>query len=126
MNPELRDFAIREIGCIASALWAERMGIRRGPVPCEKHHLNEGDQPGRKRRGEKETVGLSEWSHRGICMCAPLRVQTDCPECKAEYGPSWWHHKREFIQTFGDGDTLLAEQNRRIRAWHMGGVVVFP
>ena len=57
MNADLRDHAIRDIGYLASALWAERQGIERGPVPCEKHHLNKGDQPGRERRGEKFTVG---------------------------------------------------------------------
>jgi len=120
MNNNRRDFAIRDIGCIASALWAEMHDINRGPVPCEKHHLNEGDQPGRKRRGEKETVGLSQWSHVGRCFCTG--AITDCPKCKAFYGPSWRHHKREFIETFGDGDALLAEQNKRIDQWQQNTV----
>jgi hypothetical protein len=120
MSPELRDFAIRDIGCVASAIWAERNGIVRGPVPCEKHHLNEGDQPGRKRRGEKYTVGLSQWSHVGRCFCTG--AITDCQECKASYGPSWRHHKREFLDTFGDGDALLAIQNEKIARWARGTV----
>lgn len=115
MNLELRDHAIRDIGCLASALWAERMNIERDPVPCEKHHLNGGDQPGRKRRGERYTVGLSQWSHVGKCFCTG--AITDCARCKSGFGPSWRHHKREFIETFGDGDALLAEQDRRIAAW---------
>ena len=115
MNAEMRDFAIRDIGCIASALWAEKQGIVRGPVPCEKHHLNAHDMPGGKRRGEKHTVGLSQWSHVGRCLCTG--AITDCLVCKAAYGPSWRHHKREFLETFGSGDELLAEQDKRIAAW---------
>jgi hypothetical protein len=120
MKADLRDFAIRDIGCVASAIWAEMQGITRGPVPCEKHHLNEGDQPGRKRRGEQYTVGLSQWSHVGRCFCTG--AITDCPVCKASFGPSWRHHKREFLDTFGDGDALLAIQNEKIARWARGTV----
>lgn len=109
-----RDYLIREIGCLACALWGYGFEL------CEKHHLNESDQPGRKRRGEKFTVGLCQWSHVGRCACTG--AITDCRECKKRRGPSWRHHKREFIETFGDGDTLLAEQNRLIEAY-MGSVV---
>lgn len=114
MSPELRDFAIRDIGCVACFLWADVK------TPCEKHHLNEGDQPGRKRRGEKATVGLCQWHHVGRCWCNGFPVQRECNVCRVARGPSWHHHKREFITTFGDGDTLLAEQNRRINEWKMG------
>lgn len=117
MNDAMRDFAIREIGCIACWLFGA------GMCPCEKHHLNKGDQPGRKRVGEKATVGLCQWHHVGRCWCAGFPVERDCATCKALRGPSWRHHKREFITVFGDGDALLAEQNRRIEAW-MGKLVI--
>ena len=112
MNLQRRDFAIRDLGCTACSL----MGW--SAVPCEKHHLNEGDQPGRKRRGERYTVGLCKWHHTGHCHCTG--AIRDCTSCHYRYGPSWRHHKRDFIDTFGDGDALLAEQDRRIERWQTG------
>lgn len=108
-----RDFAIRDLGCTACFM-------SNASSPCEKHHLNEGDQPGRKRRGEKFTVGLCQWHHIGKCAC--MNAITDCAACKRVFGPSWRHHKREFIDTFGDGDALLAEQNRRIDEYNRSTV----
>lgn len=111
MNLELRDYAIRDIGCIACLMFGA------GKNPCEKHHLNEGDQPGRKRRGERFTVGLCQWHHVGRCWCNGFPIQRRCDRCLEERGPSWYHHKRAFIDRFGDGDTLLLDQNRRIEEW---------
>lgn len=114
MNLDRRDFAIRDIGCIACLLFGA------GRVPCEKHHLNGGDQPGRKRRGERYTVGLCQWHHVGRCWCAGFPVERDCPTCKATRGPSWRHHKREFIERFGTGDDLLAYQETLLQRWAKG------
>lgn len=110
----IRDFAIRSIGCICC------MQHGYGYTPCEKHHLNEGDQPGRKRRGEKETVGLCQWHHVGKCF--HTGAITKCPTCTRDYGPSWRHDKRAFLDRYGDGDTLLAYQDARIVAYH-GSIV---
>ena len=113
MNADLRDFAIRDLGCTACSLY----GVP-GRVPCEKHHLNEGDQPGRKRRGERFTVGLCQWHHVGRCLCGGIAlIDRDCDMCHVKRGPSWRWHKREFLDTFGDGDQLLAVQDRRIERW---------
>lgn len=109
MKADLRDFILRDLGCTACYL----SGV--GWMPCEKHHLNEGDQPGRKRLGEKETVGLCQWHHVG--RCHHTGAITDCGECHDLYGPSWRHHKREFLDTYGDGETFLAVQNDRINDW---------
>ena len=109
MRADVRDFSIRDLGCTACSLFG------RSSVPCEKHHLNEGDQPGRKRRGEAYTVGLCRWHHTGHCHCTGARRK--CVTCHMRYGPSWWHHKREFIDTFGDGNALLEYQNERIERW---------
>lgn len=109
MNPSLRDFAIRDIGCICCAL----MGY--GGEPAEKHHLNQGDRHGGKRRGEAYTIGLCAWHHRGLCKCDG--AQRDCPRCHLTYGPSWHHTAREFRETFGSGDELLEYQNQRIEQW---------
>lgn len=106
---EMRDFAIRSIGCVACRLFGA------GFCGCEKHHLNEGDTPGRARRGEKETVGLCRWHHVGACLCAgKLGVVRDCAVCFKRRGPSWWHRKRAFLLTFGTGDELLVVQNNLI------------
>ena len=109
MKAGLRDFAIRESGCVCCGL----QGL--GNVPCEKHHLNAHDIPGGKRRGEAFTVGLCQWHHVGRCACDGS--MSDCPFCKFMRGPSWRYHKREFIDAYGDGDSLLAEQNKQLRGW---------
>lgn len=114
MKADRRDFAIRDLGCTACYM-SGLVG-----VPCEKHHLNEGDQPGRKRRGEAFTVGLCQWHHVGKCSCEG--AITDCWACKAAHGPSWHHHKREFLTEYGDGDAFLAVQNGRIEQWNNGTV----
>lgn len=114
MKADRRDFAIRDLGCTACFMSG------RAGEPCEKHHLNEGDQPGRKRRGEAYTVGLCQWHHVGKCGCAG--AITDCWICKEVRGPSWRHHKREFLTEYGDGDALLAVQNSRIEQWINGTV----
>ncbi|MDQ3230033.1 MAG: Ref family protein [Pseudomonadota bacterium] len=110
MKANVRDFAIRELGCTACFM----DGVPY-PVQCDKHHLNEGDQPGRKRRGEKFTVGLCGWHHVGT----PFMFHT-ADECREAYGPSWHRNKVEFIQRYGDGDALLAVQNKRIEQWQTG------
>lgn len=106
----LRDFAIRDIGCIACHM-------RNIDSPAEKHHLNEGDQPGRKRRGEAYTVGLCQWHHVSKCWCQGYPRLFRCPECLERLGPNWHYHKRAFTEEFGDGDTLLAYQNELIEQW---------
>ena len=107
----IRDIAIREIGCIAC--WLQGYGFS----PCEKHHLNEGDQPGRKRIGERATVGLCQWHHVGRCWCLGFPVERRCDQCLAQRGPSWRYDKRGFITAYGDGVVLLQEQDKRIAEW---------
>jgi hypothetical protein len=109
MKADMRDFAIRDLGCTCCYL----MGY--GGVPCEKHHLNAQDRHGGKRRGEAYTVGLCKWHHVGRCHCDGS--QRDCPTCHMRYGPSWHHSAHEFRDTFGSGDDLLAVQNERIEKW---------
>jgi hypothetical protein len=116
LKADLRDFAIRDLGCTACALY----GVY--PLPVDKHHLNAHDQPGGKRRGEAYTVGLCRWHHTGHCFTTG--AITDCPECMTRLGPSWRHHKRAFINRFGDGDALLTEQNKRLDAWRKSTVGV--
>ena len=100
MTPELRDFAIREIGCIAC------LSDGRGYVPCEKHHLlTTGLHGNGKRRGEQATVGLCSYHHRGIG--APVDY----------LGPSLAREARAFRARYGSDDALLAYQDRLIGEW---------
>lgn len=109
-NLDLRDDAIRSLGCIACRLQGH------GYRPCEKHHLNEGDTPGRKRRGERFTVGLCQWHHVGRCECPGSTIMRAfrCPACAERLGPSWVYAKREFLTRYGSGDELLAIQNHQM------------
>lgn len=99
MRADLRDFALREIGCIVCL---ER---RLGRVECEKHHLLTTGRHGTgKRRGEKFTVGLCQYHHRGVGTPT------------AERGPSYAREPRAFRALYSD-EWLLEEQDRRIAEW---------
>ena len=112
MNNDLRDFAIREIGCII----ARQRGL--GFLPCEKHHLlSTGLHGNGKRRGEKATVGLNVWSHRGVAL--PGWSEEDC---RRVLGPSYAKEPREFRARYGTDDELLAYQNKLIERWQRGNV----
>lgn len=104
MNPALRDFAIREIGCVVCRL----RGL--GFAACEKHHLLTTGRHGTgKRRGERYTVGLCPYHHRGIG--APTSA----------LGPSYAREAKAFRALYPD-DVLLAEQDRLIAEWRTNTV----
>jgi hypothetical protein len=108
----MRDFAIREIGCIV----ARKHGL--GFLPCEKHHLlSTGLHGNGKRRGEKATIGLNEWSHRGVVLPGWTR-----DECRKKLGPSYAKEPRTFRELIGTDDELLAYQNELIERWKRGTV----
>ena len=99
MKPSIRDFAIRDIGCIV----CRERGF--GFVPAEKHHLlTTGRHGAGKRRGEAYTVGLCAYHNRGIG--APT----------AELGPSYAREPRRFRCLYSD-DWLLARQNELLAQW---------
>ena len=107
MRPEIRDTAIREIGCII----AMRLGL--GYVPCEKHHLlTTGLHGNGKRRGEEFTVGFNPWSHRG----QPFGEWSK-ERCLEIFGPSYAKAPRAFRDLHGSDEELLAYQNELIRDW---------
>jgi hypothetical protein len=111
MNAEMRDFAIREIGDIVARIRGD------GFEPCEKHHLlTTGLHGNGKRRGEKATVGLSPWRHRGVLL--PGFTEEAMTE---KFGPSLARHAREFRATYPDG-LLLETQNEWIAKWKRGEV----
>lgn len=106
MKPEVRDFALREIGCVPCRL---RL---RAYVPAEKHHLLTTGQHGNgKRRGEAFTVAVCPWHHRGIWPDGMTPGQA-----RALYGPSYAREPRAFRKLWSD-DVLLTEQDRLIEIW---------
>lgn len=108
VRADLRDYAIREIGCICCWL----MGL--GKVECEKHHLlSTGLHGNGHRLGERHTIGLCTYHHRGrhgvgSRMAALLR---------ADRGPSYADEPREFRAQFGTDAELLAAQDAMIGAF---------
>lgn len=93
--------AIKEIGCVVG--WI----LGHGTIPCEIHHLTAGGKHGQKRRGHEFTVGLSQWSHRGI-------IPPDCAdkvEAERKYGPSYALTPRKFREQFSD-EMLMEVQEK--------------
>lgn len=110
MRDDLRDFAIREIGCII----ARHLG--HGFIGCEKHHLlTTGLHGNGRRRGEKFTVGLSPWSHRGDWQSVAHSKQ----EARERFGPSYAQEPRAFRELYPD-EWLLQKQNELIEKWKRG------
>jgi hypothetical protein len=87
-------------GCLVAHI----LGI--GWLPAEIHHFTVGGRHGQKRRGHDYTIGLNQWSHRGI----PLPGWT-AEECAARLGPSYAQEPAAFRERFGSDDDLLALQN---------------
>jgi len=107
MTPAMRDFAIRELGCIACRMDG------RGYAPCEKHHLlTTGRHGNGKRRGERYTIGLCPYHHRGIGSPVDYR------------SPSLAREPRRFREVYGEDGPLLAFQNRLIAQWQASVVGV--
>ena len=114
MNLELRDFAIRELGCTACSLYGVPYRVAERSTTFERRRPAGAQAPRRA-----VLVGLCQWHHVGRCHCDG--AVRDCPACRLKHGPSWRHHKREFLDTFGDGDQLLAVQDNRIERWRKYG-----
>ena len=92
MKAELRDFAVREIGCIPC-----RIAGYEG-VPCEKHHLlTTGRHGNGKRRGEQYTVGLCPYHHRGVGNPADGPSLAREPRAFREHWPDEWLLERQEI-----------------------------
>lgn len=114
MNNQLRDFAIREIGCIFCLL------MRMRSLGVEKHHLlTTGLHGNGKRRGEKATVGGCPYHHRGAAA-----VGTKLARSYKEqgYGPNYADEPKAFRARFGTDDELLELQNKLIERWQAGNV----
>ena len=107
MNNDRRDFILRDIGCIACHM----MGY---PTPAEKHHqLSTGNHGTGKRKGEKFTVGLCPYHHRGkAAVGSQVALQW-----RELVGPSYADDARLFRATFGSDAEMLAYQDRLIAEW---------
>lgn len=79
-----------------------------GFVPCEVHHLTTGGKHGQKRLGHMKTVGLNQWSHRGVPFDG-----WDATRCQMRFGPSYALEPRRFREEWPD-ERLLELQERLI------------
>lgn len=108
MRDDLRDFAIREIGCLCC--WLAGVGF----TPAEKHHqLSTGLHGNGCRLGEQATIGLCGWHHRGAAAVGSAVAPMWLERC----GPSLADHPRAFRDHFGSDVELLAAQNELLAAW---------
>lgn len=111
MKPELRDFALRDIGCIVARL----RGLPK--IPAAKHHLlTTGFHGNGKRRGEKATVPLNDWSHQGRVL---TEYGWDAETCREKLGPSYYHEAAAFRAEYPDA-LLLEETNKALDEWKRG------
>lgn len=68
----------------------------------------------------KVFVQVCAWHRSGIC--AHNGMQVNCATCIEQRGPSMYHTKRDFMESFGSGVAQLAEQDRLIAVWKKGGL----
>jgi hypothetical protein len=89
--------AIRDLGCIACRIEGNPQ-----PLPTEIHHLLSGG----RRRGHAFTIPLCQWHHQGdVTPGIKPRAMYAC------HGPSLRLASREFHETYGSDDKLLAQVN---------------
>ncbi len=106
---------IKDCGCVVSRL----LGV--GYVYPEIHHLNFGGKAGGARIGDRYTVGLNPWLHRGVPLEGYSRH-----ECQTIWGASMAvdpaMFKRLWAKCGMDFDQyLLAEQDRILSAMFNAG-----
>lgn len=99
--------AIKERGCVA-CLMLGLSGCSEG-LP-DAHHLNEGGQAGRKRRGHDYTIALGKWHHVGTILPGETARSMEW-----KYGPSLARSSKDFRRTFGTDDQLLQYQNELLK-----------
>ena len=87
---------LQDMGCIVAKLFY------RAYRDADIHHLTEGG----RRLGNKFTIPLSPWLHRGVCDDG-----RSCADMTAVYGPSLALNKREFVRVYGSERELLAKVN---------------
>ena len=106
-NPSKREAA--RMGAIKDGACVIAMYRLQRSLPCEVHHLTVGGKHGAPRRGHRFTVGINQWSHRGMLV---VDGWTEAQH-KSKLGPSYAKEPRAFRQMFSD-DWLLAETDKLI------------
>lgn len=115
MSPALRDFALRDIGCIVARL----RGLPK--IVGSKHHLLTTGQHGTgKRRGEAFTVLLNDWSHQGYPLPA---YGWDAAACRERLGPSYANEAAAFRAEYPD-ELLLAATESALADWRANTIGV--
>lgn len=101
-------------GCIPCLiLWHRRK--RLGPKPC-CGRVTEQHSKGRTRKGaHQQTYPSGSWHHLGEVHEGWLKSSM-----YAEYGPSLFHHKREFLRVFGPESGLVAIFNAEMAGEEWG------
>jgi len=89
---------LKEMGCIIELI---RSGRYLAP---DIHHLCEGG----KRLGHDFTIPLSPWMNRGV------QPNIDNATAYDMLGPSFYNHKREFIEMYGTEMELLEKVNEML------------
>jgi cytochrome c551/c552 len=113
VNNDRRDFIIRDIGCIACHM----MGYNT-PAVEKHHHTSTGKHGSGKRKGEKFTVGLCPYHHRGKAAVGSSQAL----QWKEMVGPSYADDARVFRATFGTDAEMLAYQEKLIGEWQAATV----
>jgi hypothetical protein len=99
--------AIKRGGCMACRINDARLQPRCDGEGSDAHHLLSGG----RRRGHDFTIALCPWHHRSI-------RPDDCPNdthAFHKYGPTV-RESRDFRETYGSDDELLAVQNALLGA----------
>lgn len=107
MTPRAREHRFRrlkELGCIAC--WMDGLP----GIGADIHHLNLGGKAGQKRRGDRETIPLCPWHHRGVRLDEMTKIKMTI-----QYGPSLALESRLFRNVYGADDDVLAKVNDLIR-----------
>ena len=92
------------IACVTGGVTWNQCG------PSEVHHLNLGGKAGQKRRGDKYTIPLGVWHHRG-----DPRSGWTATEMADVYGPSLARQSKAFRLRFGCDEYLLDRTNAMLR-----------
>lgn len=100
-----RSLLVKQLPCICCEM--EKLPGQCGPT--EEHHLNLGGKAGQKRRGEKFSIPLGRWHHRGE---PPGKLTVS--QAAAVYGPSLAKASKKFRDRYGTDDELLQLTNERL------------
>lgn len=105
----------RATGCVVCRFRLENRMQQAGQCgPTEIHHRNLDDKHGQKQLGQDAVVALGAYHHRG----APWWGHGDA-EMRAEYGPSFALHPREFREWTADVlPELTGRGTERWQQWY--------